>query len=135
MTFPSYLPRVNYSNNICKGTNGAVFSSSVGMAMGYGQDDQGSRVRFPGGGAWNFPLHHRIQNGSGAHPASYPMGTRGYFPGGKAAGREADHSTPSSAEVKECVDLYLHSPNTPSWPGAQLKKHRDNFTFIFNLPF
>jgi hypothetical protein len=36
--------------------------------------------------------------------------------------READHSPPSSAEVKECVELYLHSPNTPSWRGAQLNK-------------
>jgi hypothetical protein len=25
------------------------------------------------------------------------------------------------------VELYFHSPNTPSWCGAQLK-HRDNFT-------
>jgi hypothetical protein len=33
-------------------------------------------------------------------------------------GREADHSHPSSAEVKECVELYLHSPNTPSLRGA-----------------
>jgi hypothetical protein len=32
---------------------------------------------------------------------SYPMGTGGYFPGGKARpGRDADHSSPSSAEVK-----------------------------------
>jgi hypothetical protein len=31
-------------------------------------------------------LHHRVRNGSGAHPASYPMGTRGSFPGSKAAG-------------------------------------------------
>jgi hypothetical protein len=45
--------------------------------------------------------HHRVQNGFGAHPASYPMGTRGSFPGGKAAGAEADHSPPRSAEVKE----------------------------------
>jgi hypothetical protein len=45
---------------------------------------------------------------------------------------EADHSPPSSAEVEEWVDLYLHSPNTPSWRGAQLKKkHKDNFTFTF----
>jgi hypothetical protein len=36
------------------------------------------------------------------------------------SGREADHSPPSSAEVKEWVELYLHSPNTPSWRGAQL---------------
>jgi hypothetical protein len=29
------------------------------------------------------------------------------------------------------VELYLHSPNTPPWRGAQFK-HRDNFTFTFN---
>jgi hypothetical protein len=34
---------------------------------------------------------------------------------------EADHSPPSSADVKACVELYLHSPNTPSW-RAQSKK-------------
>jgi len=34
------------------------------------------------------------------------------------SGSEADHSPPSSAEVKECVELYLHSPNKPSWRGA-----------------
>jgi hypothetical protein len=33
----------------------------------------------------NFSLRHRLQNGSGAHPASYAMGTRGSYPGGKAA--------------------------------------------------
>jgi hypothetical protein len=50
-------------------------------------------------------------------------------------GREADHSPPSSAEVKEWVELYLHSTNTPSWRGALLT-HRDNFTFTFYLlPF
>jgi hypothetical protein len=59
--------------------------SSVGIALGKGLDDRGSRVRFSAG-AGNFSLHHRVQNGSGAHPASYPMGTRGSFPGGKAAG-------------------------------------------------
>jgi hypothetical protein len=37
------------------------------------------------------------------------------------SGREADHSPPSSAEVKEWVELYFHSPNTPSWRGAQLR--------------
>jgi hypothetical protein len=48
--------------------------------------------------------------------------------GAKRPGRETDHSPPSSAEVKEWVELYLHSPNTPSWCGAQLK-HGDNFSF------
>jgi hypothetical protein len=42
--------------------------------------------------------------------------------GVKRPGREADHSYPSSADVKEWVELYLHSPSTPSWRGAQLKK-------------
>jgi hypothetical protein len=27
------------------------------------------------------------------------------------------------------VEEYLHSPNTPSWRGAQLKKAQDNFAF------
>jgi len=49
----------------------------------------------------------------------------------KWPGRKTNHSPPSSSQVKECVDLYLHSPNTPSWRGAQLKnKHGDNFTFL-----
>jgi hypothetical protein len=74
------------------------------VALGYGMDDRGSRFRFPDG-AGNFSLHHRVQNDSGAHPASYPMDTRGSFPGG-----EADHSPSSNAEVKEWVELYLHSP-------------------------
>jgi hypothetical protein len=47
----------------------------------------------------------------------------------KRPGREADHSPPSTAEVKECVELYIQTPNTPSWRGDQFKKkHRDNFT-------
>jgi hypothetical protein len=59
--------------------------SSVGIALGCGLDDRGSMVRFSEG-AGNFSLHHRVQDGSGAHPASYPVGTGGSFPGGKAAG-------------------------------------------------
>jgi hypothetical protein len=38
--------------------------------------------------------------------------------GVKRPGREADHSPPSSAEVKESVELYIHSPNTSSWCAA-----------------
>jgi hypothetical protein len=75
--------------------------SSVGIALSYWLDDRSSRVRFPAG-AGNFSLHHSVENGFGAHPASYLMGNnRGSFPGGKVGGREADHSPPSSAEVKE----------------------------------
>jgi len=45
--------------------------------------------------------------------------------------REAGQSPPSSAEVKECVELYLHYLNKPLWRGAQLK-HRGNFTFTYS---
>jgi hypothetical protein len=45
------------------------------------------------------------------------------------SGREADHSPPSSAEVEEWVELYLH-PNTPLWRGDQLGEHRDNILDI-----
>jgi hypothetical protein len=52
---------------------------SAGLRAGW------SVVRIPAE-TGNLPLHHCIQTGSGAHPASYPMGTGGSFPGGKAAG-------------------------------------------------
>jgi hypothetical protein len=81
--------------------------SSVGIVLGYGLDDRGSRVRFPAGGG-NFSLLNRVQNGSGAHPASYPMGTRSSFLGVKRPGREADNSPPSSAEANEWI--YTSTP-------------------------
>jgi hypothetical protein len=58
--------------------------SVVGLAIGYGLDDRGGRSSSPGRGQ-EFPLLYVVQTGSGAHPASYPMGTEGSFPGGKAA--------------------------------------------------
>jgi hypothetical protein len=43
------------------------------------------------------------------------MGT-GSFPGVKRPGRGVDHPPPSSAEVKERIELHLYSPSGPSWP-------------------
>jgi len=51
------------------------------ITLGFGLNEG---VQDPAG-AGNFPLNHRVQTGSVAHPASYPVGTRGSFPGGKAA--------------------------------------------------
>jgi hypothetical protein len=63
----------------------------------YGLDDRGS---IPDRGR-GFSSSLCVQTGSGAHPASYLMGTGGPFPWGEARpGRDADHSPPSSAEVK-----------------------------------
>jgi hypothetical protein len=66
----------------------------------YGLDDRAIEVRSPTG-AEDSSSSPCVQTGSGAYPASYPMGTGGSFLGGKArSGRDADHSPPSSAEVK-----------------------------------
>jgi hypothetical protein len=59
-------------------------------------------------GAGNFPLHHHVQTGSGAHPASYPMALSLAV---KWPGHEADHSPPSSSEVKN-VWHYTSDPPT-----------------------
>jgi hypothetical protein len=53
--------------------------------------------------------------------------------GVKRQGREADHSPPSSAEVKKCVELYIHSPNRPSWSGPELKKSTRQLYLTFYL--
>jgi hypothetical protein len=104
----------NMKNTRCRKSR----DSSIGVAaLGHGLEDRNSRVRFPAG-AGNFSLHHGVQNGSGTHLASYPVGTRGSFPGVKRPEHEADNFLPSNAEVKECVELYLHCPSTPSWRGA-----------------
>jgi hypothetical protein len=63
----------------------------------YGPDDLAIRVRSPAGSR-DFSCSLCVQTGSGAHPASYPVGTGGPFPRGKARpGRDADHSPTSSA--------------------------------------
>jgi hypothetical protein len=66
----------------------------------YGLDDRAIGVRSPAE-AKDFSYSLCVQTGSGAHPASCPIGTGCPFPGGKARpGRDADHSPPSSAEAE-----------------------------------
>jgi hypothetical protein len=73
---------------------------SVGIALGYGLDDRGSRVRFLTG-AGNFSLHHRVQNGSGPTQPPIQWAPGALSLGVKRPRREPDRSPPSSAEVKE----------------------------------
>jgi hypothetical protein len=47
----------------------------------------------------------------------------------KRRGREADDSPPPSAEVKEWLELYLHSP----WRGAQLRKAQGQLYITFTI--
>jgi hypothetical protein len=66
---------------------------SVGIATDYGRDDRMTGVRNQaGGGARNFSPRHRLQTGSGAHPASYPLGIGGISPSVERPGRETDDS-------------------------------------------
>jgi hypothetical protein len=79
----------------------------------YGLDDRAIGVRSPVG-TKDFSSNLCAQTGSGAHPASCTVGTRGPFPGAKAwPGRDADHSPPSSAEVVNEKEPYILSPQAP----------------------
>jgi hypothetical protein len=58
-----------------------------------------------------FSLPYNIQTGFGDHPASYLTGTGGVSLRVKWQGHEADHSPPSSAEVKngKSIPPLLHT--------------------------
>jgi hypothetical protein len=94
------------------------------IALGYGLEDRGSRVRFPAGNG-NFSLHHRIKNGSVTHQASYRMGTRG------GAGRGVKLTT--HLHVVPRSRMRGARPPLPQYVFIAwcLVKHRDNFTFTF----
>jgi hypothetical protein len=78
----------------------SIYLWSRGSSGSTVSDDQAIEVRSPAE-AEDFSSSLCVQIGSGAHPASYPMGAGGSFPGGKARpGRAADNTPLSSAEVK-----------------------------------
>ena len=66
--------------------------------------------RIPVGARFSVP----VQNGPGAHPPYYKMGA-GSFPWTKRPGCGVDYPLPSSAEVKERLELYLYSTSGTSW--------------------
>jgi hypothetical protein len=67
------------------------------QCLTYGLDD----LDLIPAGAKDFSSSLCIQTGSGAHPTSYPIGPRYAFPRAKAwPGHNANHSPPSSAEVR-----------------------------------
>jgi hypothetical protein len=89
--------------------NRVGWDSSVGIAIRYGLDDPGIESW------WERDFSVLVQTGPVAQPASYSLDT-GYFWGVKRSGRRVDYPPPSSAEVKERVELYLYAPFLPSWP-------------------
>jgi hypothetical protein len=82
---------------------------SVGIATRYGLDGPVIESR------WGATFSAPVQTGPWAHPASCKVRT-GSLSGGKAAGAWSRTPTPSSADVKERVELYLYSLSGPSWP-------------------
>jgi hypothetical protein len=80
--------------------------SSVGIAARYGLDGPGIESR------WEERFSAPVQTGTSAHPASYTIGT-GLFWGDNRPGRGVDYPPPSSAQVRERVELYI-SPSALS---------------------
>jgi hypothetical protein len=75
------------------------WGSSVGRATGYGLDDAMIGIRFPAGlGMFLFGTTSRPTLGPTQPPIQWVPGA--LSPGIKRPDREADHSDPSSAEVK-----------------------------------
>jgi hypothetical protein len=122
-----FLNIMNYSVIwICRKSR----DSSVGIALGYGLDDRGLGFDSRRGlGIFLFTTVSTTALGPTQPPIQWVPGA--LRSGVKRPGREADHSPQSSAEVKEWVDLYLHSPNTPSWRGAQLKHNFFEFVGLY----
>ena len=84
-------------------------NSSVGIAISYGLKGPGIESRW----GRDFPHPSRPALGPIQRPIQW---VPGLFPVGKAAGAWRWHPPPSSAEVKERVELYLYSTSVPSWP-------------------
>jgi hypothetical protein len=82
--------------------------SSVGIATGYGLDGPGIESRC------GRCLTHLSR--PWGPPSLLYNWYRLSFPEVKRPGRDVDHPTPTTAEVKETVELYLYSPSGPSWP-------------------
>jgi hypothetical protein len=96
--------------------------------MGYRLDDRRFQSR-QGLGIFLFTTVSRPTLEPIQPPIQWRSGA--VFLGAKRPGRKADHSLPTSAEAKECVELYLHSPVRLHGVVLSLKKHRNNSNFTF----
>jgi hypothetical protein len=72
-----------------------LFILEFGAARGYGLGLLG----FDSRKVQDISLLNSVQTGSGAHSASYVMGTGALSPGVKRLGRKTDQSPPCSVEV------------------------------------
>jgi hypothetical protein len=69
-------------------------------------------VDTPGGSGNRIPVGRHFTHPSPGRPLKY----RFSFPGIKRPGRGVNHPPPSSAEVKERIELHHYSPSEHLWP-------------------
>jgi len=104
MTSNTGLYRVIWLNSYyCGCRDGSVATSTC-----YGLEGPGTEFRW----SRDFPHPYRPALRTTQPPIQC---VKGLFHGIKRPGRDIDHPTASSAEVKERVVLYLYSPSGPSW--------------------
>jgi hypothetical protein len=84
--------------------------NSVGIATGYGLDDRGIGVRVPVGSRIFSSPQRAYPRRLWGPPSLLFNGYRGSLPGVKRQGREADHSPPTSVEVKK---MWIYTPTPP----------------------
>jgi hypothetical protein len=80
--------------------------SAVGIATGYGLDGRGIGVRVPVAAKYFLSASSTTVLGPTQPPVQWVLGA--LSPGVKRPGREADHSTPTSAEVN-----WIYTPTPP----------------------
>jgi hypothetical protein len=94
---------------------------AAGIATGYGLDGRPrGRSSIPGREK-NF--HFSISSRPALGPSQPTIQS---VPGVKRPRRQANHSSPTSAEVKKTW-VYIPTPHTSSWRSAYLVKFRKNF--------
>jgi hypothetical protein len=82
--------------------------SIVGRTTGYGLDNREVGVRvLVGSRIFSSPQH---PDWLWAHPASYPMGTKGSFLRVKQQGRESDHSLVLRSRKCGSIHQFPHTP-------------------------
>jgi hypothetical protein len=91
--------------------------TGAGELTSYNYGLRAGRPGFDSRHGQKFSLLYSFQIGSGAHPASCPVGTGGCFPGVKWPGSDLDHSPPFSAGVKNGGAI-SPLPHMSSWHGA-----------------
>jgi len=88
--------------------------------LGYGLSNQGSIPNMGSDGS--FSLHHHVQNGSKAHPATYPMVSRACYPRDKVA---RVWSWPTCLHLMSRLRSRAISPLTHCLHGVALNWARD----------